>query len=235
MSGLAAALAKAQASFPAIEKTKTVRVKTRTGGTYTFKYAPLDDVLHGLRPILNENGLALSQLLSMTPDGRPALRTLLLHEGGETLEDVCPLPVNGGESAQEIGSAITYLRRYAVVSLLGIATEEDDDGNAASGNTRSGADTTATARENAEPTSGEADSTPAPDTSFKAPTGKRGGGADVLEKLRSELVDLVTQLGAVDSLQTVHKHADQADVAWLKRQIKAAKASLAQKEALPFE
>ena len=141
---IAAALAKAQSEFPPIERRKTVTVTTKTGGQYKFAYAPLDEILAAVKPVLSGNGLALSQLLSNL-DGRPALRTMLLHASGEFLEDVCPLPVNGGESAQEIGSAITYLRRYAAVAILGIATEEDDDGNAASGNRRtSGAATSST-------------------------------------------------------------------------------------------
>lgn len=82
---------------------------------------------------------------------------------------------------------------------------------------------------------GEAGSTPAPDTPFKAPTGRRGGGKDLVEKLRSELVDLVSQLGATDSLQAVHEKADAGDVAWLKRQISTAKEHLSKQEPVPFE
>src|SRR3990167_4215492 len=157
---LAAALAKAQSEFPPIERRKTVTVTTKTGGQYKFAYAPLDEILAAVKPALSENGLALSQLLSNL-DGKPALRTMLLHASGGFLEDICPLPVNGGESAQEIGSAITYLRRYAAVAILGIATEEDDDGNAASGNRRtSGAAPPTDGRENPSPVSSEAKAAP---------------------------------------------------------------------------
>lgn len=78
----------------------------------------------------------------------------------------------------------------------------------------------------------EAGSTPAPDTPFKAPTGKRGAG-DV-EKLRSELIELVTQLGASDSIPSVNSHADEGDTAWLKRQIKTAKDAIKARELEPL-
>ena len=79
----------------------------------------------------------------------------------------------------------------------------------------------------------EAGSTPAPDSPFQAPTGARGKGPDV-EKLRSELLELVTQLGATDSLKAVHEHADAGDTAWLKRQIKTAKEAVAKLDPVPF-
>lgn len=137
---LAKALNKAQAKFPPIPRTKTVRVETKTGAEYTFTYAPLDSIRDAVLPALTETGLSYSQLLTTSLDNpeRPALRTMLLHESGESIESTFPLPVEGFPSAQEYGSLITYFRRYALVALLGIATEEDDDGNRASGNTVAG-------------------------------------------------------------------------------------------------
>lgn len=135
MSELAKALAAAQSEFPPIERSRDVKVTTKSGGSYTFAYAPLDAILNAVRPALAKNGLAVSQLLANV-NGAPALKTMLLHEGGELLQDSCPLPTNGSTmSAQEFGSLVTYLRRYALVAVLGIATEEDDDGNHTSGNT----------------------------------------------------------------------------------------------------
>lgn len=126
---LAGALAKAQAAFPPIPRDKEVEVKTKTGGTYTFKYAPLDTIIAAVRGPLSENGLAFSQLL----DGGD-LVTVLLHSSGETLTGRTPLPHSNGDTVQQYGSAVTYVRRYALQAVLGIAAEEDDDGNAASGN-----------------------------------------------------------------------------------------------------
>ena len=56
------ALAKAQGEFPPIPREKTVTVKTKTGGSYSFAYAPLDAILSACRPVLAKNGLAITQL-----------------------------------------------------------------------------------------------------------------------------------------------------------------------------
>jgi hypothetical protein len=125
---LAAALAKAQAAFPTIGRDKSVTVQTKSGGSYSFKYAPLDTILSATRGPLTANGLALMQLLD---DG--ALVTSLIHESGAIISGRIDLPQTA--NIQELGSAVTYLRRYAIQALLGIAAEEDDDGNRAAGNT----------------------------------------------------------------------------------------------------
>lgn len=126
---LSAALAKAQAKFAPIERSRTVTVTMASGGKYTFNYASLDTIFLAVRPALAENGLAITQLIV-----HDELITLLLHAGGGRLEARSPLPKVG--RPQELGSAITYARRYAVQAILGVAAEEDDDGNAASGNER---------------------------------------------------------------------------------------------------
>lgn len=131
---LYAALARAQGAFPPIPRDRTVRVQTKTGGSYTFSYAPLDTILDKVRPALAANGLALTQIFH-----GENLVTSLLHEDGGTIESTLALP-RQGSSWQEYGSAITYARRYTLVALLGIASEEDDDGNAASGNTATASD-----------------------------------------------------------------------------------------------
>lgn len=122
---LAAALAKAQAAYPPIPRDREVEVQTRTGGKYKFKYAPLDTILNAVRKPLSDNGLAITQLL----DGGH-LTTVLFHETGAYLSASMPLP-NGDGSPQSLGSAITYLRRYSLQAMLGIAAEEDDDAQAA--------------------------------------------------------------------------------------------------------
>jgi hypothetical protein len=126
---LAAALAKAQGAFPAISRDKEVTVQTKMGGSYKFKYAPLDSILNAVRKPLAKNGLAITQLLDAGD-----LVTMLLHSEGASLSGRVPLPQIDG-NVQAFGSAITYLRRYSIQAILGIAAEEDDDGNQASGNT----------------------------------------------------------------------------------------------------
>lgn len=124
---LAAALAKAQGAFPTVTRDKTVVVQKKTGGSYSFKYAPLDSILNAVRQPLAANGLVIVQLLD---DG--ALVTSLIHESGAILSGRVDLP--NTTDIQGLGSAITYLRRYAIQGMLGIAAEDDDDGNRASGN-----------------------------------------------------------------------------------------------------
>jgi ERF superfamily len=129
LGALAAALAKAQSAFPTIPRDKTVTVQTKTGGSYKFSYAPLDTILAAVRAPLAANDLAVTQLL----DG-DGLVTMLLHKSGAALTGRVRLPRSDNDNVQALGSAITYLRRYSIQAVLGIAAEEDDDGNRASGN-----------------------------------------------------------------------------------------------------
>lgn len=131
---LAAALAKAQAEMPPVNKTKTARVQMKSGGTYTFDYADLADVLDVVRGVLSANSLAVVQGADVI-DGRTLLTTRLMHASGQWIESKYAMAAQG--TPQEKGSELTYLRRYTLCAMLGIAAEEDDDGNGASGNTAS--------------------------------------------------------------------------------------------------
>ncbi|MBC7318137.1 ERF family protein [Candidatus Bipolaricaulota bacterium] len=105
---------------------------------YRSKYAPLPDILNLVRPLLAKNGLVLYQDVGSTKDGAVCVRTHLIHESGESLS-TSPLYMKpearhkekGKPTPQAIGSAITYARRYQILALLGIASE-DDDANLAS-------------------------------------------------------------------------------------------------------
>lgn len=127
---LFAALAKAQGEFGEIHRTATVTIQPREGRAYSFSYAPLEDVLAAVRPALSKNGLWLGQPLS-SANGKYTLRTILAHSSGGALMMVVDL--QAGADIKALGSSITYLRRYTVQALLGLAAEEDDDGSAANG------------------------------------------------------------------------------------------------------
>lgn len=128
---LAAALARAQGAFKPINRDKTVTVRTKAGGTYSFSYAPLEAILRAVQPALTKEGLALSQSI-VTQDGAEYLETTL-KLGDESLSNrVKVLVVEGGPQAY--GSALTYARRYGVTLLLCVCADDDDDGNAAEGN-----------------------------------------------------------------------------------------------------
>jgi len=127
---VASALAAAQGEFPPIPRNKTVTVKTRSGGAYTFSYAPLDAILGAVRSALAKAGLALTQAVVTDANNTDNLRTILLHSSGEFLANETPIYSTGGDNAsQAYGSGLTYARRYGITALLCIAADEDDDGN----------------------------------------------------------------------------------------------------------
>jgi hypothetical protein len=129
---LATALAKAQGEFGPIKRDKTVTVTMRTGGRYTFSYAPLESILHAVMPALNKNGISLSQ--AVLQDGeREFVETTLLHASGQSRSNRTRIHVKE-DGPQAYGSALTYGRRYGVTLILGISADDDDDANAAEGN-----------------------------------------------------------------------------------------------------
>jgi hypothetical protein len=128
---LATALAKAQANFKPIPRDKTVNVRMKSGGQYTFSYAPLESILRAVKPALTAEGLALSQAVIAT-DSHEYLETKLML-GTQTLSNrVRIILVESGPQAY--GSALMYARRYGVTLLLCICADDDDDGNVAEGN-----------------------------------------------------------------------------------------------------
>ena len=122
LGALYAALAKAQAEFPPIPRTRSVTVRSDKGN-YTFDYAPLDTILALCRPILGKYALAVTQ--KWTGD---SLETVLGHQSGAELWATVRVPA--ADSMQKRGAALTYLRRYSIQAILGIAAEEDTDGDA---------------------------------------------------------------------------------------------------------
>lgn len=123
----------AQAEFPEIPKNKTARIDTKGGGSYSYQYADLPDVLGVVRPILNANGLAVAQVLGGDAEGI-TVTTRIYHKSGH-FEEFGPLTLPSGGTAQAAGSAVTYARRYGLAAALGIAPDEDDDGVSASHST----------------------------------------------------------------------------------------------------
>jgi hypothetical protein len=129
---LVAALAKARVDFEPIVRTKTVTVKTDRG-SYTFSYAPLEDILAAVMEALSAHGLVLVSGIDQGADGGVVLHTRLMHASGQWLESC--VHVGRHAKMQEMGSSLTYARRYAITGLLGISADDDDDANAADGNT----------------------------------------------------------------------------------------------------
>lgn len=120
---LAEALSKAQGAMePAAKDSVNPHFRSR--------YADFASVTDALRKPLAENGLSYVQGVGIDGD-LVTLTTRLLHASGEWVESTCGVrPQQAGPQA--VGSAISYLRRYALSALVGLASEEDDDANAAS-------------------------------------------------------------------------------------------------------
>ena len=127
---LATALSKFQGSLEQPKLNSTVKVKTRTGGEYSFKYADLSECKAAAKKPLSENGLAVTQLI----EDDYSLLTVLMHSSGQWISSRVKMPISE-PGAQAIGSAITYAKRYAFCAILGIVADDDEDGNLSQGNT----------------------------------------------------------------------------------------------------
>lgn len=126
---LATALSKFQGSLEQPKMNSTVKVKTRTGGEYYFKYADLSECKAAAKKPLSENGLAVTQLI----EDDYSLLTMLVHSSGQWISSRVKMPIME-QGAQAVGSAITYAKRYAFCSILGIVADDDEDGNLSQGN-----------------------------------------------------------------------------------------------------
>lgn len=126
---LAAALAKAQAEFKPVSKTREVDFNDKNGRRVHYFYADLQDVINMSQPILAKHGLSFIQTTSFGDGNEMTLETMLMHSSGEFI--IGHYPVRIMQRPQEQGSEITYARRYTLSPMLGIHSEEDDDGAAA--------------------------------------------------------------------------------------------------------
>ncbi|HET8729762.1 MAG TPA: ERF family protein [Moraxellaceae bacterium] len=120
---LAAALAKAQGE---IENAS----KNAANPHFKSKYADLAEVINTVRPVFAKHGLSVTQFPSFA-DGLASVETVLMHSSGQWMSGTASAGVTKMD-AQGVGSAITYLRRYSLAAVAGIA-QEDDDANAAVG------------------------------------------------------------------------------------------------------
>jgi len=118
-------------SIADFQKSAPIILKSATNPFFKSKYADLPAVWHTIKDLMAENGLAVVNL-NVIIEGQEYLETRIYHTGGEFISSVSKLaPVKS--DPQSVGSAITYMRRYALMSLLGLVADDDDDANAASG------------------------------------------------------------------------------------------------------
>ena len=128
---IAAALAKAQAELANPEKslTATIRSAGSREGERTFRYAPLSSGLEIVRKTLGQHEIATVQTTAIDNEaGLIRLTTILAHSSGEWMSSDWPVcPISETATPHRMGAALTYARRYALFTLVGIAGEDDLD------------------------------------------------------------------------------------------------------------
>ena len=123
---LACALSKAQAEIIGANK-------DRANPFFKSKYADLSSVWDACRTALTKNGLCVSQMVEPSDSG-DVLCTMLIHASGQWLSSIMPIKVKsdgkgGPNELQALGSTLTYLRRFSLAAIVGVApADEDDDG-----------------------------------------------------------------------------------------------------------
>lgn len=122
IAALAASLAKAQGEMENAGKNSV-------NPHFKSKYADLAEILNTVRPVLSKHGLAVTQFPAFE-GGTAHVETILTHASGEWMSGICSAPVQKSDP-QGVGSALTYLRRYSLAAVCGLA-QEDDDANASS-------------------------------------------------------------------------------------------------------
>ena len=128
---IAAALAKAQAELINPEKSQVATVRPSGSGAAerSFRYAPLSSGLDIVRKTLGQHEIATMQTTAIDDDtGLIRLTTMLAHSSGEWVSSDWPVcPISETVAPRRMGAALTYARRYALFTLVGIAGEDDID------------------------------------------------------------------------------------------------------------
>lgn len=121
---IAAALAKAQPKFGVLVKNKQAVINSAKA-SYKYKYADLADVFISVREALAENEIAIVQTTSVREQGGYILTTRLLHSSGQSLNS--DLVIDRWPDPKQFGIEMSYLRRYSLCALVGIASDDDTD------------------------------------------------------------------------------------------------------------
>ena len=131
IAALAAALAKAQAELINPEKSLVATIRPDGSGQAerSFRYAPLSSGLDNVRKTLGQYEIAAVQTTAIDNEaGLIRLTTILAHSSGEWMSSDWPVcPVSETAAPHRMGAALTYARRYALFTLVGIAGEDDLD------------------------------------------------------------------------------------------------------------
>lgn len=192
---LAAALAKAQAAIQNPEKSMTATIVSPfpREGVRSFRYASLASGLDLVRKCLGQHEIATVQATAIDQDnGLIRLTTTLVHASGEWVSSDWPVcPVTETSAPHRLGTALTYARRYALFTLVGIAGEDDPDAPDLA---------SAVAAQEALPQS----ASEPPQAAAKRSSADKSRPAqlppDASEKLRQQLISELEQLGDPEAL-----------------------------------
>lgn len=127
-----AELSKALANF---HKEVKQPFKDKSNPFFKSKYVPLENVAEAIDTISPKFGLTYTQSTITDDNGNVGVATILVHESGEYIEHPPAMTKPEKNTPQGIGSALTYMRRYSLSAAFGITSDQDDDGNQASGHT----------------------------------------------------------------------------------------------------
>jgi hypothetical protein len=128
---MAEALAGFQAECPPVPRTRAAEIVKNGVKQYSYTFAPLDEIVRVIRPHLTKYQLSYVHDARVDKD-RVEITCTLQHAAGakRTATFEAPIDSSGGKNAiQQVGSARSYGRRYTLMDVLGLTTEDDDDGN----------------------------------------------------------------------------------------------------------
>lgn len=125
-------LAKALSAFQGEVKQP---LKDKDNPFFKSKYVPLENVVEAITEISAKHGLSFLQY-PVNQENKVGIITILMHSSGEFIETEPIYATPTKQDAQAAGSVITYLKRYSLSAVFGITSDEDDDGNNGSGNSK---------------------------------------------------------------------------------------------------
>lgn len=111
------AMTKLQSKLPSLKKDKKGHYGT---------YATLEQVMQVLQPLLEVNELAVIQVPASGAGGACAIETRIIHSSGEQITGTISIDVARQKDPQAFGAAMTYARRYSLMAMFGMVTEDDD-------------------------------------------------------------------------------------------------------------
>jgi len=123
------ALARVQDEVPAIKKNQTAKIATKGGSSYSYTFAPLDQITKVVRPTLKRHGFSFNWTTEGTDNGSLNVICVLRHVAGHEERSAFPVPIDTAAAmsgAQKNGAALTYGKRQSLTSVLGLTTTDDD-------------------------------------------------------------------------------------------------------------